>query len=158
MKDDEINHQKAAGEAIFASETELDHNVAERLRTALRDLNSTTRKTLSPKAVAKIHDGFKHTYIFYSHLSSDSAHPTVTALNRYTVTGQPEGDGFDAEPPVSSEEVVATFGYLSMACIGVCVAVNQIIDGAVGMSALADRYSALANASAGNQSAEKAAN
>jgi hypothetical protein len=42
-------------------------------------------KSLSAKQAAEIRPDFEKTYIFYGHLSADSAHPSVTALNRYAV-------------------------------------------------------------------------
>jgi Family of unknown function (DUF5677) len=147
MRDDEFGHRKATGQAIFASETELDRGVEDRLRAFMRDLNKTQLKTLSPKVVAAIRDGFDRTYLFYSQLSSDSAHPSVTALNRYVVSDHQTGAGFDVEPLVRAEEVVETFEYLSMACVGVCVAVNQIIGGTVDLGAIAARHTALSHAS-----------
>jgi hypothetical protein len=148
MRDDELSHRKAVGQAIFASQAALEADVENRLREFMRDVGKTNfaKKTLSPKAVAGIRKDFERTYMFYSQLSSDSAHPSVTALNRYVVS-DPNGPGFDVEPLVKSEEIAETFEYLSMACIGVCVAVNQIIGGNQGLSQLANRHSALSNAS-----------
>lgn len=87
---------------------------------------------------------FEKTYIFYGHLSGDSAHPSVTALNRYVVpdTEREEG-GIDVEPLVSEKELAETYEYLCMAAIGVCVAVNQVIGGTAGgsmLNSIADRY------------------
>jgi hypothetical protein len=82
MRDDEISHRKAIGQAIFASETALDTGVENRLRGLMRDMSKTkfAMKTLSPKAVAGIREDFERTYMFYSQLSSDSAHPSVRLL------------------------------------------------------------------------------
>lgn len=71
--------------------------------------------------MAGIRDDFKQTYIFYSQLSSDSAHPSVSALNRYVVSNHPEGPGFDTNPLVRPAEIEETFEYLSMAALGVCI-------------------------------------
>jgi hypothetical protein len=65
-------------------------------------------KTLSPKGVAGIRTDFKKTYIFYSQLSSDSAHPSVSALDRYTIRNHPEGPGFDTNPLVRPAELEET--------------------------------------------------
>src|SRR5947207_1912945 len=105
-------------------------------------------KTLNPKSVAGIRADFKQTYIFYSQLSSDSAHPSVTALNRYAVRSHPEGPGFDTNPLVRPAEIEETYEYLSMASMGVCVAANQIIGGTSGgekLNAIAERHTALSN-------------
>jgi hypothetical protein len=148
MRDDEFGHGKAIGQAIFDSGATLDAKIEDGLRTFMRNINKAdfAQKTLSPKAVAAIRKDFERTYMFYSQLSSDAAHPSVTALNRYVVS-DPNGPGFDVEPLVRAQEVAETYEYLSMACIGVCVAVNEIIGGNQGLSDVADRHTVLSNAS-----------
>jgi hypothetical protein len=149
MRDDELTHRKARGQALFASEIKLDEEIGDRLRQFMRGMSQRNfaANTLSPKAVAGIRKDFERTYIFYAQLSSDAAHPSVSALNRYVVS-DPNGSGFDTEPPVHPEEIAETYEFLSMACIGVCVAVNEIIGGAQDLTAVADRHTALSNATA----------
>jgi len=105
------------------------------------------KDTLKPKTVSAIRKEFERTYMFYAQLSLDSAHPSVTALNRYVVP-DPSGAGFDVEPLVRAKEIEETFEYLSMACIGVCVAVNEMIVARQDLTDVADKHSALSNASA----------
>jgi len=151
MRDDEMSHRRAQGQSIFAAEVQLEENVNARLREFMKGANKKfgNARTLTPKQVAQVRRDFERTYIFYGHLSSDSAHPSVSALNRYAVSDtEHEAGGIDVEPVVSEKELAETFEYLSMAAIGVCVAVNQIIDGAKGgetLNAIADRYSVLSN-------------
>jgi hypothetical protein len=151
MRDDEISHRRARGQEIFGAEVLLEDDVAERLRAYLKGVNKQfdKAKTLSPKHVAQIRNDFEKTYIFYGQLSSDAAHPSVTALNRYIVPeSHPEGGGIDVEPVVSDFEIAETAEYLCMAAMGVCVAANQIIGGVAGgenFSAIADRYTDLSN-------------
>jgi Family of unknown function (DUF5677) len=84
MRDDEMSHRKALGQSIFATEIQLEEEVASRLRNFIKGANSqASARSLSPKQVAEIRPDFEKTYIFYGHLSADSAHPSVTALNRY---------------------------------------------------------------------------
>jgi len=149
MRDDEINYRKSTGQAIFASGASLDDEVETRLRNYLRDAAKIDigKKTLSPKTVAALRPDFQKTYIFYAHLSMDAAHPSVTALNRYVVS-DPNGVGFDVEPLVRAKEIAETYDYLSMACIGICVAVNEMIAAGVDLTPEADKHSALSNASA----------
>jgi hypothetical protein len=92
MRDDEMSHRKAQGQSIFGTEIELEASVEARLRAFMKDTNGkfATSKTLSPKQVAQIRTDFEKTYIFYGQLSSDAAHPSVSALNRYAV---PENRG-----------------------------------------------------------------
>jgi hypothetical protein len=151
MRDDEMNHRLALGQSIFATEIKLDEEVSQRLRTFLRtDKNALVKgNALSPKQVAQIRPDFEKTYIFYGQLSSDAAHPSVTALNRYIIPDtHPEGAGIDVEPVLSEHELAETWEYLCMAAIGACVAANQIIEGTSGGAALngiAERYTDLSN-------------
>jgi hypothetical protein len=151
MRDDEMNHRRAQGQNIFAVDVALDEEVGDRLRTFLRNVNKRfeNAKSLSPKKVAQVRSDFEKTYIFYGQLSSDAAHPSVTALNRYVIPEtHPEGGGIDVEPLVSEHELAETFEYLCMASVGVCVAANQIIGGTSGGNALngiAERYTDLSN-------------
>jgi hypothetical protein len=151
MRDDEMSHRRTRGQEIFGADVQLEDNMAERLRAYLKGVNKQFEKakTLSPKHVAQIRDDFEKTYIFYGQLSSDAAHPSVTALNRYIVPeSHPEGGGIDVEPMVSDFEIAETAEYLCMAALGVCVAANQIIGGVAGaesFNAIADRYTELSN-------------
>lgn len=157
MRDDELSHRRTIGQAIFAGDYTLDQQVEQRLRDQMRDLNRNgfVTKMLNPKSVAGIREDFKQTYIFYSQLSSDSAHPSVSALNRYVVSrNHSEGPGFDTEPVVRPAEIEETYEYLSMAALGVCVAVNQIIGGTSGgqkLNTVAEQHTALSNRSRGEK-------
>jgi hypothetical protein len=158
MREDEHNHRKAIGQAIFESEASLDADVEARLRAFMRNANKSNlgKDTLKPKAVAQIREDFSRTYMFYSQLSSDSGHPSLTALSRYAVPDPVNGYGFDTEPVVRPEQVIETYEYLSMACMGVCVGVNQIIGGTEGgklLNAVAERHDVLSNASKKDQDA-----
>jgi Family of unknown function (DUF5677) len=152
MRDDEMSHRRMRGQEIFAAEVNLEEDVSNRLRTYLKGVNKQFggAKTLTPKQVAQIRPDFEKTYLFYGHLSSDAAHPSVTALNRYVVPeSHPGGGGIDIEPVVSAEEMAETYEYLCMTAMGVFVAANQIIGGTSGGGALngiADRYTSLSNA------------
>ena len=149
MRDDELKYRKAAGQAIFASGATLDDDADERLRKFMRDVAKMDigKDTLKPKTVSAIRKDFERTYLLYAQLSLDSAHPSVTALNRYVVS-DPNGVGFDVEPLVRAKEIADTFEYLSMACIGVCVAVNEMIVAGQDLTEVADKHSTLSNASA----------
>jgi hypothetical protein len=106
---------------------------------------------LYPKQVAALSDIWR-SYVFYSQLSSDAAHPSVTALNRYVVPHTAdEVGGIDVEPMVKDEEIEETLELLCQAVMCVCVGVNQMLGGTQGGSALnglADEYVALSNKSA----------
>ncbi|WP_375782994.1 DUF5677 domain-containing protein [Bradyrhizobium sp. Pha-3] len=154
MQDDELTHRRLTGQSFFEMDVALDGEVEDRLRAFMRKLNKdgSTTKTLNPRGVAGIREDFRKTYIFYAQLSSDAAHPSVSALSRYVVADHPEGPGFDTEPVVRPGETIETYEYLAMACLGVCVGANQLLGGTAGgarLNALAGRQSALSNASKG---------
>jgi hypothetical protein len=95
-------------------------------------------------------------YVFYSQLSSASAHPSVTALGRYVIphTAEEVG-GIDVDPVVSEQEIEQTLELLCQAAIGICIGVNQMLGGTGGGKALnnlADEYVALSNKSARGRS------
>ena len=99
MRDDEMSHRLALGQNIFATEIELDKEIGQRLRTFLRTSKRRFEKakSLLPKQVAQIRPDFEKTYIFYGQLSSDAAHPSVTALNRYVLPKtHPQGGGISS--------------------------------------------------------------
>jgi hypothetical protein len=151
MLHDEMNHRKARGQFIFQSELELDAAIEGRLREWMKDANKrfAGAKSLSPKDVASVRADFAKTYTFYSQLSSDAAHPSVEALNRYVVPNKDdEVGGIDVEPVVKDKDVAETLEYLCMALMGVCVGVNQMLGGTPGgnaLNALAEEYTALSN-------------
>jgi hypothetical protein len=158
MREDEHNHRKAIGQAIFDSKPTLEDGIETRLRKFMRNANKSDigKETLRPKTVAQIREDFSRTYMFYSQLSFDSGHPSLTALSRYAVADPVNGYGFDTEPVVRPEQVIETYEYLSMACMGVCVGVNQIIGGTEGgklLNAVAERHDVLSNASKKDQNA-----
>jgi Family of unknown function (DUF5677) len=151
MLHEEMSRRKARGQFIFQSEIELDAAIEGRLRGWLKDANQrfAGAKSLNPKDVASVRADFAKTYTFYSQLSSDAAHPSVDALNRYVVPHtEDEVGGIDVEPVVKDTEIAETIEYLCMAFMGVCVGVNQMLGGTTGgtvLPALADEYTALSN-------------
>lgn len=151
MRDDEMSHRRAQGQSIFSNGFEIEETVKERLRNFMRDTGKQfgDAGTLSPKKVAGIRKDFQKTYIFYGQLSSDAAHPSVTALNRYAIPHTAnEIGGIDVDPVVSDHEIAETLEYLCMGAVGVCVGVNQMIGGTKGgkkLGEIAERYTDLSN-------------
>jgi len=145
MVDDEMKHRTARGQLIFQNGLDLDPDVSARLRGWLKTTNQryADAKTLNPKQVASVH-AIGKSYIFYSQISSDAAHPSVASLNRYIVPHTPnEIGGIDVEPIVSENEIVDTLNLLCLAVMGVCVGVNQILGGTPGgevLDGLATEY------------------
>jgi hypothetical protein len=153
VRDDEMSHRRLRGQFMFDNGITLEADVEDRLRTWLRTTNRTfsNAKLLNPKQVAALSDAGR-SYIFYSQLSSDAAHPSVTALNRYVVPHTAnEIGGIDLNPIVKDKEIEETLELLCQAVIGVCIGVNQILGGTEGgakLNSLAEEYVALSNRSA----------
>ncbi len=151
MQHDEMSHRKQLGQFVFENGVTLE--AEDRLRAWLRNTNKrfADAKMLYPKQVAALSDIWR-SYVFYSQLSSDAAHPSVTALNRYVVPHTAdEVGGINVEPIVKGEEIEETLELLCQAVMCVCVGVNQMLGGTQGGSALnglADEYVALSNKSA----------
>jgi len=159
MLHDTMSHRQKAGQRIFASGATLGDEVEARLREWLRtnSKNFGNSKQLNPKAVADRTD-IGRTYIFYEQLSSDSCHPSLDALNRHVMPHtDAEIGGVDVEPVPSARELAETLEYLSMAVMGVCVGVNQLVGGTRGgaaLNALADRLSDVSNRAAASRGIE----
>jgi hypothetical protein len=69
-------------------------------------------------------------YLFYSQLSGDAAHPSITALKRHSIKLGENGEtvlGLDLYPPERGSEVADTVNIACHAVLGTCVAVNQIL-------------------------------
>jgi hypothetical protein len=146
MLHDEIGHRQIRGQRLFASGLPLGDQVETRLRSWLRNSAKQFKnaKTLTPKEVA-LKTAIGKSYIFYEQLSSDAAHPSLDALNRHVIPHtKTEVGGIDVEPIVRDPELADTLEYLCMAVMGVCVGVNQILEGTKGaLNGLADQYIAL---------------
>jgi hypothetical protein len=96
-------------------------------------------KLINVKAAAD-DSKMKNAYIFYSFLSGDAAHISISALDRHVA--EKEDGGLDLFPaaPVRGEEVAETLDFACQALLGVCVGVGSI----VGLTPTADSLPALA--------------
>jgi hypothetical protein len=132
MRDDELKSNKARGEFVLQKMSEIVPKP----------------KMLNPKEVA-IGGVLDKAYLYYSQLSADAAHPTVTALKRYITEIRERGESvraLDVEPEFSNDEIIATLDFACNATIGACVGVNQIVGGTPAgqtLLQLADEYNAL---------------
>jgi hypothetical protein len=151
MLQDEMRSRRARGEWVLSTTAELSEEVEKRVREQLRLVKEKwpDAKSLSPKDVALsglLRDG----YLIYSQLSADSAHPTVTSLNRHV--GRSEVDGeklIDVVLVAKDDEIVKTWDWACNTLLGACVGVNEILEGTPAgthLGALADRYQALVSA------------
>lgn len=148
MLNDEMRNRRSRGEFIFKHELPLDAQTADKLRDYLNKAKNEfpNSRLIKPQdAVEKT--ALKRSYIFYSQLSSDSAHPSIDSLNRYVVPHQEnEIGGIDLEPLVTEAEIDDTFQLLCLAVLSSLVATNQILGFTAGgnsLEMLAEKYMAL---------------
>jgi hypothetical protein len=158
MLHDEIKRRTARGKFLFESRIELTTNAEQRLRDWIKEHSALAKwDALNPKQVAAL-GPVANSYIFYAQLSSDSAHPSIDALNRYVVADRDnEIRALDLEPVVPDAELVDTLSLACMAVLGVLVGVNQLIGGTndgKDLRALSDEYKALSRARKENKGAE----
>ena len=152
MLHDEASHRQHRGQSIFASKAPLSDESEARLRAWLKADSKTFQnpKQLSPRAVAMKTD-IGRSYIFYEQLSSDACHPSIDALRRHVVPHTDEEiGGVDVDPVPREAEIAETLEYLCMAAMGVCVGVNQLLEGTPGgdqLNGLAERYTEISNRS-----------
>ncbi|OKO86173.1 DUF5677 domain-containing protein [Bradyrhizobium sp. AS23.2] len=111
MLADEAKRKTSQTQYLFENHPELDPAIQVRLRTWLQQNENARRgRMLNPKAVSELSDDFGRLYLFYSQLSSDSGHPSMTALSRYAIrSADGQFDGIDIEPAVSDEEIDSTY-------------------------------------------------
>jgi hypothetical protein len=78
---------------------------------------------ISPKAIA----GDNPTYIAYAQLSSDAGHASLTSLNRYLIRGEDRIPRFTPHAPVTEEEIVDTYRWVTLSLIRSFGAVNEML-------------------------------
>jgi hypothetical protein len=131
MLHDTLHHRRARGQFLFNNRLEMPREVEQRLRAWMRNTSKEfpNLQSLSPSDVAKAAGDNGKSYIFYAALSSDAAHPSVDALNRYIIskTDDDEIGVIDFEPPVTGAEAVETLQLLCMSVSGVGIAVREIV-------------------------------
>lgn len=155
MLHDENKNKVGRGELLLGK-YQLDDEVEKRLRAQLRVIHKQPKpsKSLNPNSVAQ--DGpLDHGYVIYSQLSADAAHPSLTALARYIGRADENGVSvrtIDVSPLPRPGEIATTMDWACNALIGICVGVNQILEGTPAgqtLLALADEYQSLARRVAG---------
>jgi hypothetical protein len=144
MKQAEFDSLHARGQFLIQMRfREEDPKRDAKLRAALKKWANETRKSISPKQIA-IKGVMKNSYIYYTQLSADAAHPTLTALHRYiTKTREPGKTTIDImlDAAPDPEEIADTLGWACEAVIGVCVGVDEML----GHTALAGRIRKVAD-------------
>jgi hypothetical protein len=166
MLHDEIKSRQLRGEFLFrakGSRSTLEDDKGEKLRAWLQESKATfpNAKMLSPKEVAR-GGTLEDAYVFYGQLSSDSAHPSLQALNRHIVTMKESGEeirGIDVSPLPEPAEIEDTLIIACLAMIGCCIGVNQILggtNGGNGLEALTEEYKEIMGHGAGGAEPESA--
>lgn len=129
MYDDEMKSLLSRGE--FVLEDGVETEMTKQLRERLDQLKARRPKAkiLNPKKALK-DSVMRKAYVFYSQLSSDAAHPSITALKRHMMRIEEEGGwvlGLDVQPFESGTEIADTVNTACNAVLGTCVCVNQIL-------------------------------
>jgi hypothetical protein len=134
MHQDQIRGFRSQGEFLLEDiddEHIGDAEFVEQLRAGVKEIKSRWPKVnfLRPKQTAK-DSVLRPSYLFYSQLSGDAAHPSILALKRHLVRFVEEGEqvmGLDVNPPQRGTELAETLDLACNAMISACVAANQIL-------------------------------
>ena len=133
MHQDQMRSFRSQGEFLLEgidSEHIGDAEFVEQLRVRVKEIKSRWPKAtfITPKQTVK-DSVLKQSYLLYSKLSGDAAHPSVIALKRHLVRFEENGEqviGLDVSPR-GGNEIVETIDLACSAMVGVCVAANQIL-------------------------------
>jgi hypothetical protein len=134
MHHDQIRSFRTQGEFLLegiSSEHIGDAEFVDQLRTRVKEMRAHWPKAsfLTPKETVK-NSVLKQSYLIYSKLSGDAAHPSILALKRHLVRLVENGEqvlGLDVNPPERGAESTETIDLACNAMLGACVAANQIL-------------------------------
>jgi hypothetical protein len=134
MHQDQMRSFRLQGEFLLediASEHIGNAEFVEQLRSRVKEIKSRWPKAsfLTPKETVK-DSVLKQSYLIYSKLSGDAAHPSILALKRHLVRfveNREQVMGLDVNPPERGNELSETLDLACNAMIGACVATNQIL-------------------------------
>jgi hypothetical protein len=130
MFQDELTSRKLSGKIVLDRPME-DKEFEDRLRSHIEQMNEKYPRTkfLTPRQASE-KSPLKVAYLWYSQLSSDAAHPSMSALRRHIVGV--DNDilrGIDVAPKANQEELANTVDLACHAFISVLVGVNQMLPG-----------------------------
>ena len=114
--------------ARWAAGRKTEQQLVKKLHGYLKSIQGKPKGMINVKATAQA-GVLKDSYIIYSQLSSDAAHPSADSLSRYT---QRKCDGsltILADGITDDAETLQTLEFACSMLFGVCVGVNQIIGG-----------------------------
>jgi hypothetical protein len=139
MISDEQKRSSSRTQYMIDGQFDMEPSILDRLRSWMRNNEKyKNEKTLSPKTVSKLSADFERFYLFYSILSNDAAHSSISALKRYAVKNT-DGrfSGLDLEPEISIEEVDSTYQILSSAVITTLLGSVEVFTRHPGMHGMA---------------------
>ena len=128
MVKDEASSQQSRGKMLLALGDELDVEHHQNLKARMATLGELHPKAKSIKFgdLGKI-NGIADSYLWFRHLSGDSAHPSMTSLARH-LTREPDGSIMIAVVPEPIEKEMAdTLQFANQALLGVCVATCEVV-------------------------------
>lgn len=136
MYDDDFKSLRSRSEFVLDDLGELDPlgaEMAKQLQARVQELKERRPKAKLLNTKEALKDSvMRPAYLFYSQLSGDAAHPSITALKRHLLRFVEDGEqvlGLDIHPTDSGLEVVNTLDIACNAVLGTCVGVNQILGG-----------------------------
>ncbi len=138
MYDDDLKSLRSRGEFVLEGLCDLDplgEEMAKQLRGRVQELKKRRPKAKLLTAKEALKDSvMRKAYLFYSQLSGDAAHPSITALKRHLLRLVENGEpilGLDIHPLERGIEVANTLDIACNAVLGTCVGVNQILGGTI---------------------------
>jgi len=142
MFHDELTSRRLRGKIILDRPME-NKEFEGRLRSHIEQMNERYPRTkfLTPKQASE-RSPLADAYLFYSQLSSDAAHPSMSALSRHMIRVVENNEivrGIDVAPKVQQEELADAVNMACHAFIGVLVGVNQML----GQTSANDRINAI---------------
>jgi hypothetical protein len=136
MYDDDLKSLRSRGEFVLEDLSDLDPlgvEMATQLHARVQELKERRPKAKLLNAKEALKDSvMRRAYLFYSQLSGDAAHPSITALKRHLLRLMENGEqvlGLDIHPVERGMEVANTLDIACNAVLGTCVGVNQILGG-----------------------------
>jgi hypothetical protein len=150
MFHDELTSRKLRGKIVLDTPM-ANREFEEWLRSRIEQMNEKYPQTkfLTPKQASQ-KSPLAAGYLLYSQLSSDAAHPSMSALSRYIARHTEDGEvvrGIDISPPPKETEIAQTIDLGCHAFIGVIVGANQMLGGTAAndqINAIVGEYQALA--------------
>lgn len=143
MYDDDIRSLRSRGEFVLEDIGDIDplgQEMAKQLRARVQELKERRPKAKLLNAKEALKDSvMRKAYLFYSQLSGDAAHPSITALRRHLLRLEENGEqilGLDIHPVERGIEVSNTLDIACNAVLGTCVGVNQILEGTTAVALL----------------------